>query len=365
MTYDCIRPGALWLDTDGRPIQAHGFSVFYSAQDGLYYWYGENKEKTTGGLFNRVWHWGVRCYSSPDLYNWTDRGLLIPPEPDDPGSPLHPAVCMDRPHILFCARTGKYVAWLKIMCGGVRQFLAVLQADAFLGPYTFVRRGYHPLQMNTGDFTLAQDRETGRAYLIFDRPHFELVTAELTEDYTAVTGQASAHCTGLCPPLSREAPVFFAHGGRRYLLTSGSTGYFPNPSRVHTFTDWHGAYTDLGDPCVGDGTGTSFYSQFTCVLPVPGRKLLIAMADRWKPTPLGRLASRACRRLLRLPAAERCAAALARPDRSPQTDVSLPRTQPRHFVNTSAARYVWLPVEWEDGRPVIRWRDTWRVEDFT
>lgn len=44
MKYDSIQPGKVRLDTDGKPIQAHGFSVFY--RDGLYYWYGENKEKS-------------------------------------------------------------------------------------------------------------------------------------------------------------------------------------------------------------------------------------------------------------------------------------------------------------------------------
>ncbi|MCD7867479.1 MAG: hypothetical protein LUG62_04630 [Clostridiales bacterium] len=49
MSYNSIRPGQLWLDTEGKPIQAHGFSVFYSKEGQLYYWYGENKEKTKGG----------------------------------------------------------------------------------------------------------------------------------------------------------------------------------------------------------------------------------------------------------------------------------------------------------------------------
>ena len=98
--YNSFCPGQKWLDTAGKPIQAHGFSVFYSEKDGVYYWYGENKEKTTGGFFNRVWHWGVRCYASKDLYNWEDKGLIIPPQPDDLQSPLHPTYCMDMPHIL-------------------------------------------------------------------------------------------------------------------------------------------------------------------------------------------------------------------------------------------------------------------------
>ena len=78
-----IRPGQPWLDTQGKRIQAHGGSVMYL--DGTYYWYGENKEKTDGK--NGIWHWGVRCYASADLYNWEDKGLIIPPEPEDPAAP--------------------------------------------------------------------------------------------------------------------------------------------------------------------------------------------------------------------------------------------------------------------------------------
>ena len=92
-----IRPGQVWLDTKGERIQAHGGSMFI--EDGIFYWYGENKEKTTPGSGN--WHWGVRAYSSTDLYNWEDLGLIIPPVLDDPDSPLHPAQKTDRPHIIF------------------------------------------------------------------------------------------------------------------------------------------------------------------------------------------------------------------------------------------------------------------------
>ena len=42
--YDRFYPGRVWLDTEGKRIQAHGGSVIFI--DGVYYWYGENKEKT-------------------------------------------------------------------------------------------------------------------------------------------------------------------------------------------------------------------------------------------------------------------------------------------------------------------------------
>ncbi len=100
-----IRPGVPWFDTDGNRIHAHGGSVMEI--DGTFYWYGENKERSTPG--SGIWHWGVRCYSSTDLVNWEDRGLIIPPDENDPESPLHPEQLLDRPHIIFNPRTEQYV----------------------------------------------------------------------------------------------------------------------------------------------------------------------------------------------------------------------------------------------------------------
>lgn len=365
MAYSSIRPGQVWLDTSGKPIQAHGFSVFYSEQDQIYYWYGENKEKTTGGIFNKVWHWGVRCYASKDLYNWEDKGLIIPPHPDDLSSPLHPTYCMDRPHIIYCEKTGKYVAWLKIMCGTTSQFMSVMQADRFLGPYEFVHKIYKPLSMDTGDFALAVDRDTKKAYFIFDRPHFEVIAATLSDTYTEVTGEYSAHYENLHPPFSREAPTYFERNGLRYLITSGTTGYYPNPSQVCRFTDWHGAYEDMGNPCIGDSEGTSFYGQFTCVLRVPEKDLYIAMADRWKPTAFGKWFSRKYFALVEKAMSSGRHENITKPDRTPKTSAELPRKLQRHTENTSIARYVWLPVQWQDGKPVIRWHNEWWIEDFT
>ena len=46
MMYDKFYPGKVWLDTEGKRIQAHGGSVMYL--DGVYYWYGENKGQNNG-----------------------------------------------------------------------------------------------------------------------------------------------------------------------------------------------------------------------------------------------------------------------------------------------------------------------------
>lgn len=356
--YDRIYPGKKWLDTAGKPIQAHGFSIFYNEQEKLWYWYGENKEKTVGGRKNTVWHWGVRLYTSEDLYNWIDRGLIIPPQPEDLSSPLHPTYCMDRPHILYNPATGKYVAWLKIMAGEVSQFMSVLTADSFTGPYTFVNKICKPLDMDTGDFCLHRDEKTGKAYIWYERPHFQLICATLNDDYTDVTGEYSVHYDNLLPPDTREAPTYFERNGRKYLITSGTTGYYPNPSRVCVFDEYHGEYQDLGLICENDSSQTSFSAQFTSVIRLPGTDQYIACADRWMPQwyvkPMAKQIVSGMKRHF----------ADYKPDLSPRKAEPLPGTLQTHTENTSVSRYVFLPIEWEGEKPVIRWRKEWKTDQI-
>ncbi|WP_231575203.1 hypothetical protein [Paenibacillus sp. FSL P4-0081] len=103
MKYNSIKPGQIWLDTNGERIQAHGGSII--TVDDTFYWYGENKENTDGQ--NDNWHWGVKCYASKDLYNWEDKGIIILPDTEDESSPLHPKQFMDRPHIIYNEKTKK------------------------------------------------------------------------------------------------------------------------------------------------------------------------------------------------------------------------------------------------------------------
>ncbi|MCE5257773.1 MAG: family 43 glycosylhydrolase, partial [Chloroflexi bacterium] len=278
MANSSIKPGQVWLDTSGNRIQAHGGSIFY--ENDTFYWYGENKEKTLPG--SKIWHWGVRCYASHDLYNWEDQGLIIPPEPDNPASPLHPSRGMDRPHIIYNRSMLKYVCWLKIMESDGSQRSTILTADHLLGPYTLVRTGYQPYGMNAGDFDLVVDPSDGKAYYYFEKVHTELICAELTDDYTAVAEKYSSHFPRKYPPYVREAPAHFYRGGLHYLFTSGTTGYWPNPSEVACSEHYHGPFKVLGNPHVNDPSESSFRSQITSVFRHPYKKeLYIALADRW------------------------------------------------------------------------------------
>ena len=346
MMHDAIYPGRPWLDTEGKRIQAHGGSVIYI--DGTYYWYGENKEKTDGK--NGIWHWGVRCYSSKDLYNWKDEGLIIPPQPDNPDSSLHPSACMDRPHIIYNQKTKKYVCWLKIMKKKAGQCETVLTADHILGPYTIVKEGLKPLGMSAGDFDLVV-AEDGKAYYYFERVHSEIICADLTEDYTDVTGYYSTHFPQPYPPYVREAPAHFLRKGKHYLVTSGTTAYFPNPSLIAVADTWHGPYTMLGNPHPDDETNTSYHSQISSVFKVEGKKdLYIACADRWVPDAMDYQYESYRDKFERL---------FRDNDQSVIHDRELLAKE-----NTSIADYVWLPFRFDGEMAYLDWKDAWRIEDY-
>ena len=352
--YHSFRPGQVWLDTEGKRIQAHGGSVMYL--DGTYYWYGENKEKTDGQ--SGIWHWGVRCYSSGDLYNWKDEGLIIPPEPDDPDSSLHPSACMDRPHILYNARTKKFVCWLKIMNRDGSQSETVLTSDSILGPYTKVREGLRPLNMSAGDFDLAV-AEDGKAYYYFERVHSETICADLTEDYTDVTGYYSTHFPHGAPPAVREATAHFLRNGRHYLITSGTTGYLPNPSEVAVADTWHGPYTVLGNPHPADESRTSYHSQISSVFKVVGKKdLYIAVADRWCPEEMD-IPYDFSRDMFTYIFSGR---GHLIPQLIEQYGIIPPKADAER--NTSIADYVWLPFRFDGEMAYLDWKDEWRLEDY-
>ena len=344
--YNSIRPGQIWLDTEGKRIQAHGGSIFF--ENGKYYWYGENKEKTDGlSGRNGIWHWGVRMYESEDLYNWKDLGLIIPPDLEDEDSPLHPTSFMDRPHIIYNRFTKKYVCWLKIMQRDGTQSETVLTADRLTGPYEIVKKGLRPLNMSAGDFDLAVAPD-GKAYYYFERVHSETICADLTYDYTDVTGYYSTHFPHPYPPYVREATSHFIRNNKHYLLTSGTTGYFPNPSEVAIADTWHGPYKVLGDPCPNDESRTTYHSQIASVFKVPGKDLYIALGDRWLPEAMD------------IPydiIEKRFEIAFG-----PEPDKSKIPPIRQVIERTQIADYVWLPIRFDGEMAYLDWQDEWRIE---
>lgn len=340
-----FKPGQAWLDTNGNRIQAHGGYMF--VEDGKFYWYGENKEKSQSEY--EVWHWGVRLYSSDDLYNWQDEGIILPPELEDTTSPVYYNAKMDRPHILYNEKTGLYVMWLKIMsthCGGSA---TIAVSESIKGPFRIVKTEYQPNGFELGDFELVKDGD--KAYLIYEKPHTEVVVTPLAEDYMSVEEEChKSYFCNLLPPYAREAPATFPYKGKVYMITSGTTAKFPNPSEVAVADTYMGEWKVLGDPHINDVKKTSFDSQISCIFKHPLKKnLYIAMADRWLVDLKDDM-----------------------PDIQKVFEGQFDRTKPQiPFVwadwtqkNTSIADYVWLPIEFDGDKPIIKWYDEWRWEDF-
>lgn len=350
--YDAFHPGKPWLDTNGNPIQAHGGAVYY--EDGVFYWYGENKEFTDGK--SPIWTWGIRMYRSKDLYNWEDLGLIAEPDLENPDGNLFPEKYVDRPHIIRCPATGKYVMWVKI--SSAESCFTILQADRLQGPYTVVTEDYYPLGNSVGDFDLVVNGD-GEAYLYVDTTPKRVAGFELTPDYCAVAREVSTQYAGLTPPFCREGVTLFENGGKKYLITSGTTGYTPNQSDAAVADSWEGPFVPIGDPHVGDESMASFNSQISQVFRVPGKDLYIAIADRWMPDHLldGKSAD----------AVRRVVASHYQPEQYTATEQEEKMFAERPDLernNTSRSTYVWLPLTFQHGKPQIRWYDSWRLEDF-
>ena len=339
--FDNTRP---WLDTEGQLIQAHGGSII--TVDDVFYWYGENKELTDGE--NGIWWNGVRCYSSRDLYNWRSEGIIIPADPSL-SQTLAQTSQADRPHILFCKATGRFVCWIKIMEKDGTQDYTILSAAQLLGPYKLEKEHFRPFGFSGGDFDLAQ--ENGEACIFFEKVHSEMICARLTPDHLDV--EEGVHFLERPhPPFVREAPAHFARENTHYLITSGTTGYFPNPSLLCTAKQLFAAYTEAGDPHSGDLSHTSFHSQISSVFRIPGQNVWIALADRWLPDCMD-IPYETVEKVFALAFSGRIAEAAAI-----KNTLDLPPE------NTSKAGYIWLPVTFENGRAQIRWYSKWKWEQM-
>jgi hypothetical protein len=72
-SYNSIVPKRIWADNNGSHIQAHGANIIYLKQTKKYWLYGEDRTPT--GWEPQP---GLHGYSSDDLYNWKDEGLVCP-----------------------------------------------------------------------------------------------------------------------------------------------------------------------------------------------------------------------------------------------------------------------------------------------
>ncbi|XP_019228316.1 PREDICTED: uncharacterized protein LOC109209496 isoform X2 [Nicotiana attenuata] len=279
------RPGRMWLDTEGNPIQAHGGGILYDSRTKMYYWYGEYKDGPTYHAHKkgaaRVDVIGVSCYSSKDLWTWKNEGIVLAAEEKNETHDLHKSNVLERPKVIYNEKTGKYVMWMHIDDANyTKASVGVAISDFPTGPFNYLY-SKRPHGYDSRDMTLFKD-DDGVAYLVYSSDkNSELHIGPLNKDYVDVTETMRRILVGQ----HREAPVLFKHQGTYYMITSGCTSWSPNEALAHASESIMGPWETIGNPCIGGNKNfrlTTFFAQSTFVLPLSGLPgLFIFMADRW------------------------------------------------------------------------------------
>ncbi|GAA0148064.1 glycosidase [Lithospermum erythrorhizon] len=286
-----FRPGRIWLDTDGNPIQAHGGGIMYDEKSRMYYWYGEYKDGPTYHFGEkrtaRVDVIGVGCYSSNDLWRWKFEGIVLSADEKNKFHDLHKSNVLERPKVIYNIDTGKYVMWMHIDNGTyTKASIGVAISYSPRGPFSYLY-SKRPHGFESRDMTIFKDGDE-RAYIIYSSVHNkELHIGQLNGDYLNVTEEMSKVLVGQY----REAPAVFKHREKYYMVTSGCSGWAPNEALAHVAESIKGPWVTLGNPSVGANTifrAATFFAQSTFVLPMPGSPSgsFIFMADRWNPADL-------------------------------------------------------------------------------
>lgn len=321
--------GDLMYDTDGNTIQAHGGQVQKLTVDGItkYYWIGEDKTydyRPVGG---------VHLYTSTDLYNWKDEGVVLKTmetqkqfETDDYFKSLYGDyseekkedifidldrnnTVIERPKMLYNDKTGKYVLWFHADgrfpgsdadYGKAKAGVAI--SDKPTGPFKLLgsyKLNYHndpngdygfdgwAGRGSVRDMTLFKD-DDGQAYVIYSTEgNKTTIISKLNDDYTNLAVNPDEATEGIdfsreFIHWSREAPAMFKYKNKYYMINSGMTGWSPNPAQYAVADNPMGPWRGMGDPCVDWGGNTTYDTQSTYVIPVDSENgKFIYMGDRW------------------------------------------------------------------------------------
>lgn len=269
--YDNIEPDRIWLDNNGDTINAHGGNLLFVK--GIYYWYGEKRGAAHSG--------GVNVYSSKDLYNWKFEKLALATS-STIGSDIETGCIMERPKVIYNAKTKMYVMWFHLELkdkGYAAAHAGVAISKTPTGPFEYIH-SFRPNGNMSRDMNLYVDKD-GAAYQIYSsNENYDLRIVKLTDDYLNVTKEDT-----LLFSQHREAPVLIHEKDYYYLLTSGCTGWAPNAGNVYISKNVFGPYKELYNPFKGPRANLSFYGQpaFAFQYTQGSTSHWIYVGDRWNP----------------------------------------------------------------------------------
>jgi hypothetical protein len=316
--YTSFHPGKTWYDTSGKAINAHGGGVLF--HQGKYYWYGEHK--IPGKSEKQKADGGIHCYSSTDLMNWKDEGIVLSVDYENPESKISYGVILERPKVVYNKQSKKFIAYFKLYDKAHPYkvgYLGVATSDSPTGQFKYQHRTIACASPNgSGDFYMHIDDKGDLYHLSVRKPDKAFCITKMSRNYLHATKEVKV-LEGITA--HTEAPAGFTHNGKFFLLSSSSSGWSPNSARLFSSNKFDGKFEFHGNPCTGTNPHNNmnetktFGGQSSFIIKVQGKKdFYIAMFDIWKP----------------------------------QMPIE--------------GKYIWLPIKFGNGIPVIRWVDEWAIK---
>jgi hypothetical protein len=187
---------------------------------------------------------------------------------------------VERPKVIYNEKTGRYIMWFHADAPDYTQAMAACAvSDSPSGSFRLVGSG-QPNRLDCRDMTLFVDADQ-QAWLVHSGNwNKTLYFSRLTDDYLGFTGEYYAAFADQ----EREAPALFHDHGQYYCITSGCTGWQPNPALYGTSRHIACGWKLIDNPCRGMTAHKTFGGQSACVFEANHRFYLLL--DHWKPTRL-------------------------------------------------------------------------------
>jgi len=268
-----MKNGTTIFDTDGNVIHAHGGWIL-KVED-IFYWYGENRTDNNY----------VSCYSSKDLENWTFRNNILTTNSKTEATRVRAdlklisengkKVNIERPKVLYCEKTKKYVMWAHYENGENYHCAAAAIASCDTPDGDFVYHGsFNPYGNMSRDCTVFTDN--GKTYFASAaRDNADMNVYLLQDDFMNVEKQIGSWWSNEY----REAPAFVRREDKVYCFSSFCTGWAPNQGK-YAFSsgmeNGFGRLTEFGDD-------TTYHSQPAFILKIEGSEetSYVYVGDRW------------------------------------------------------------------------------------
>jgi hypothetical protein len=261
-----IRNGALWKDNRGQGVQAHA-AGFLQVGD-VWYMVGEDRSAA-----------GVNLYSTNDFVAWKFEKKIIPPSAYRHPDGLYRFI--ERPKLLRCPGTGKFVVWCHYEghTSSSTSSYAASEAASFVcdsvnGIYEMVFHG-RPLDIKSRDCNVFVDDDSTAYFISTTSENTDLGLFRLSDDYLYPVSH-----TLLFDNQSREAPAIVHIGETYFMFSSACTGWDPNQCKLSYSTSLTSGWSGLQNV----GNSITFDTQAASILTFRGREgtSYVYVGDRWQ-----------------------------------------------------------------------------------